>query len=361
MVITEISADEVVRSSREALGLPAPSGSAIDDTMLSASLRRAAGILCPCSPSTLVTAVLESLRYLFKEDGDLQERIDAAVEALIIGGDLLELNQVTIDDPDVKGTWVFSAPPGFVATPGGSIFLVGIVPDETTPLPPSLSARIAYEGFARFVPPQPSEDLPSVLRELGLRELSAAVWLKAPKAESAAAHRDSMLHRLAERLPSGAIADILILDPTRSVDHYSRRWVNPTHESGDYIARRPQAYGSPLWGFANLADGNVTRFLDFPLKNARWRGCDTAWYLQMAIDHCRQTPQLYRRRTAPGGACLDFFSPLPLWAHRRFAVMGRPASREKCLVSYWIPERELASEEKFIQERLWLACREKLE
>jgi hypothetical protein len=105
----------------------------------------------------------------------------------------------------------------------------------------------------------------------------------------------------------------------------------------------------------------VTRFLDFPLKNVRWRGCDTAWYLQMAIDHGRETPQLYRRRTMPGGASLDFFSPLPLWAHRRFAVLGHPVPREKCLLSYWIPERELAAEEAFLQERLWLARREKFE
>ena len=50
MVITEISATEVLRSSREALGLQALPADAIDDAMLAASLRRAAGILCPCSP-----------------------------------------------------------------------------------------------------------------------------------------------------------------------------------------------------------------------------------------------------------------------------------------------------------------------
>jgi hypothetical protein len=361
MVITQISAKEVISSSREALGLPASSDGMIDDAMLAASLRRAAGILCPCSISTLVAAVLESLQYLFGDSEAMAERVAAAAEGLIIGGDLLELNQVTIDDPTAKGTWVFSAPPTFIVRPGGSIFLVGIVPDEPTPLPASLNSRIACEGFARLVTPQPPEDLPSVLRELGLRELSTSAWLKAPKAESAAALRDSMVRRLAEQPPSGAITDISILDAVRKVDYYSGRWVTPTRESGDYVARRPQAYGAPLWGFATLVDGYATRFLDFPLKSTRWRGCDVAWHLQMAIDYCRKTPQLYRRRMTGGGVCLDFFSPLPLWAHRRFAVLCRPAPREKCLISYWIPERELASEETFIQERLWLACREKFE
>lgn len=361
MVIAEIPADEVVRSSREALGLPVASSSAIDDAMLSASLRRAAGTLCPCSPSTLVTAVLESLRYLIKEDITTQDRIDAAAEALIIGGDLLELNQVTTDDPDVKGTWVFLAPPGFVVRPDGSIFLLGVAPDEITPLPPSLSARITYEGYARVLTPEPAEALPAVLRDLGLVELSRSAWLKTPKVESAIELRDSMLRRLEGQPPSGTVADVSILHSARGVGYYTGRWSPPTNESGNYVARRPQAHGAPLWGFAKLSDGAVVKFLDFPLPGTRWRGCDVAWQLQMVLDHCRGTPQFYRPRPDSTGTFLDFFSPLPLWAQRRLAVLGRPAAPEKCLFSYWIPERELASEEAFLQQRLWLANREKSE
>ena len=297
MVIVQVSATEVLRSSRAALGVLASSDGAIDDAMLAASLRRAAGILCPCSLSTLVAAVLESLQHLVEEDA-VTERVTAAAEGLIVGGDLLELSQVTTDDPAAKGTWIFAAPPGFVVRPGGSIFLLGIVPDEATPLPASLSARVVCEGFVRVLSPQPPEDLRSVLSELGLRELSTSAWLKAPKPESATELQGNMLRRLAEQPPSGAVADISILDPVRSVGYYSGRWVIPTHESGNYVARRPQAYGAPLWGFASLVDGNVTRFLDFPMKGARWRGCDAAWHLQMAIDRCRETPQLYRRRPA---------------------------------------------------------------
>jgi hypothetical protein len=360
MVIVQVSAMEVLRSSRATLGVSASSDDAIDDAMLAASLRRAAGILCPCSLSTLIAAVLESLQHLVEEDA-ATERVAAAAEGLIVGGDLLELSQVTTDDPAAKGTWVFAGPPSFVVRPAGNIFLVGIVPDEATPLPASLSARVVFEGFVRVLSPQLHEDLRSILSELGLRELSTSAWLKAPKPESATELRGNMLRRLAEQPPSGAIADISILDPVRSVDYYSGRWIIPTHESGIYVARRPQAYGAPIWGLASLEDGTVTRFLDFPLKGSRWRGCDAAWHLQMAIDRCRETQQLYRRRPNEGGACLDFFSPLPLWAQRRLAVIGRPAPREKCLMSYWIPERELQSEETFLQEQLWLARRETLD
>jgi len=56
--------------------------------------------------------------------------------------------------------------------------------------------------------------------------------------------------------------------------------------------------------------------------------------------------------------CFDFFSPLPLWAERRLAIIGRPAERERCLFSYQIPQVEAATEEQFMQSRLWLAALE---
>ena len=70
-------------------------------------------------------------------------------DKLIVTGDLLELNQVTTDDPDVKGTWLFAAPPSFVARPDGTIFLLGIATDEVTPLPASLAANVVHEGVVR--------------------------------------------------------------------------------------------------------------------------------------------------------------------------------------------------------------------
>jgi hypothetical protein len=354
MVITEISAREVVRLSRETLCLPVPVNSEIDDPQIAGSIRRAAGILCPCSLSTLVSAVLDSFRYLSGDDDDNAERLFAAAEALIICGDLLELNQVTIDDPAVKATWIFAAPPSFVQRPGGNIFLIGITPDSPTSLPSSINARVSYEGCTRVLTPEPSENLPAILRELGLHELPTSTWLKAPKSGSATELRDTMNQRLSAQPLSGAVADVSILDPARNVQYYPGRWVSPTNESGNFVSRRPQAYGAPLWGFAQLVNGVVNRFLDFPLKGYRWRGCDLAWQLQMAIDHCRGTPQHYRRRPDSTGAVLDFFSPIPLWAQRRLAVLGRPVSRERCLFSYWIPERELASEESFLQNQLWM-------
>ena len=351
-MITQISANELLTMSRKQLGIPA--SPSIDDMLLTAMLRRAAGVHCPCSLSTLTSAVVESLAYLTDVNDDFEERVRAAGKELVVLGDLLELSHVTVDDPNAKGTWVFSAPPGFIVRPSGNVFLVGIVPDEATPLPASVSSRVEYNGAARVLAPAHGEDLPAVLRELGLREISVSSWLKSPKATSAIGMRDDYIRRLSAQPPSGTTAGIAILLPDRPVDYYRRRWVAPENHTGEFVARRPQAYGGALWGFAHLESGNVTQFLDFPPKGTRWRGCDLAWQLQMAIDQTRGTPQKYRKRPAANGVYLDFFSPIPLWAERRLCIVGRVIAPEHCLLSYWVPEPETATEENHLQEYLWL-------
>jgi hypothetical protein len=276
----------------------------------------------------------------------------------MIAGDLLEFNQATTGDPDAKSTWVFAAPPSFVARPSGSVFLMGIASDEPSPLPPSLSARIVYERHFRLIHRESSENLPQILRELGVSELSEPSWLKLPKEETAKNFLDRLELQLMTQGPSGSVPDLLILDSARDPSYYKGRWLAPKRETGCFIARRPQAYGAPLWGFAHLSDGVLDKFLDFPPRRDRWRGSDFAWHLQLAIDACRGSPQKYRRRRTPYGVSLDFFSPLPLWAERRLAIIGRPVERDRCLFTYQLPERELAAEDSFLQKRLWLAATE---
>ena len=130
-MITEVETQEVLADCRQTLGLEGDHDGDVDDALLGALLRRSAGIHCPCARTTLRDSLLESLRYLSPDEQSLSERIGGIIEGLIVGGDLLELNDVAIDDPDVKGTWVFAAPPGFVVRPSGSLFLLGIVPTRT--------------------------------------------------------------------------------------------------------------------------------------------------------------------------------------------------------------------------------------
>jgi hypothetical protein len=355
MVVQQINVKEVVSLSRRAMALPGDAGNVHDEAFLAALVRRAAGILCPCSERTIFRAVLESLQHLADDAAHLETEVENAVEKAMIAGDLLEFSQATTSDPDAKGTWVFAAPPSFVARPNGSVFLMGIAPDEPSPLAPSLSARILYERHFRLIHQEPSENLPQILRELGVLELSEQSWLKLPKEETAKVFLDRLERELMVQPTSGSVPDLLILDSARDPSYYKGRWVAPRRETGCFVARRPQAYGAPLWGFAHLADGALDKFLDFPPRRERWRGCDFAWHLQLAIDSCRGSPQKYRRRQAQDGICLDFFSPLPLWAERRLAIIGRPAERSRCLFTYQILECELAAEEEFLRRRLWLA------
>ena len=73
-----------------------------------------------------------------------------------------------------------------------------------------------------------------------------------------------------------------------------RRWREVRADSGRFVARRDQAYGSNLWCYVELSNGEPQRLLDFPLAGSRWRGCDEAWRLQMAIDAQRGAPQRFR-------------------------------------------------------------------
>jgi hypothetical protein len=147
-----------------------------------------------------------------------------------------------------------------------------------------------------------------------------------------------------------------ILDSAQPVTYYRGRWTAPKRQSGNFVARRPQEFGASLWCFVALQDGAPARLLDFPLKKSRWRGCDAAWHVQMALDRRLGHPQLYRRRAVNDGVRLDFFSPLPLWAERRLILFGRPIPPEKCLMSYWLPAGEAKVEERFLQDRLWLSA-----
>lgn len=353
MTVAVITREDVLAGCRRMLGLT-PQDAAIDSAFLAALLRHTAGIFCPCAAVTLRAAALDSLKHLSEAD-ELAGKIDDAIEGLVVGGDLLELSQVTTDDPSVKGTWLFAAPPSFIMRPSGSIFLTGIVADRDTYLPSELMSRIHYDGHTRAIMPTPAEDLPEELAALGLQKLSEENWLKLPKMQSAEELRDALVNKLCAQQRSGDIPDLQIIDSSRPVTYYRGRWLKPKRQSGMFVARRPQEYGAPIWCFVELEEGVARKLLDFPTPRTRWRGCDEAWRLQMALDRANKTPQVYRVRAVGEYAYVDFFSPLPLWAERRLMLIGRHEAPEKCLLSYRVRSSELAAEERFLQKHLWLA------
>lgn len=353
MAVAVVPTIEVLADARKSLGLKAVSPARVDSEFLAAALRHTAGILCPCSGAALRSALLESLQHLDVTAG-LSSRIEDAIEGLVVGGDLLELNQVTTDDTDVKGTWLFAAPPGYVVRQNGSIFLTGIVADRDTYLPQELMERIKHDGFTRAIMPEQGEQLAEQLSELGLQTLNSDNWLKPPKAEGSAELLKKHISKLDALTRSGDIPQLEIIDPAAPVTYYRGRWVQPKKQTGVFVGRRPQEFGSPIWCLVRLQDGRAEQLLDLPLHKSKLRGCDIAWHIQMAMDRENGMPQEYRVRKSEEHAFLDFFSPLPLWAERNFMLLGRHADAVGCLLSYRLPLKELDAEEKFIQERLWL-------
>ena len=353
-MIARVMAIDVLAGCRRTLGIPTDQDVTLDGVLLATLARRSAGIHCPCSRATLRASLLECMQGLPTSYDSLSEAVDNVIEGLIVGGDLLELADVTIYDLDVKQTWVFAAPPSFVVRPSGSVFLLGIVPDQDTFLPSSLAERVLQHGCTRVLEPKPDEDLSRELQELGLQKLSKRAWLKAPRKEDPAEMLSRHERLLADQLTITGIPDIQILDSARSVTYYRGRWTDPTDQDGMFVARRPQEFGAPIWCLVELREGNPIRLLDLPLSRTRWRGCDVAWHIQTAIDYSRGVPQCYRRIEGDG-VRFDFFSPLPQWSERRLMNLGKSVPRDACLFSYIIPTNEADTEEAFLQQNLWLS------
>lgn len=356
MAIKMVKSEDVLAASRGMLGLSSHaniSDQIVDDDFLAAVLRHSAGFLCPCSAPALRSAVMESLQHI-PADENLKRRIEDAVEGLTIGGDLLELKQPVMEglaEPEVQ---LYAAPPGYIERSGGAIFLVGIVPDQDTYLPSALAERVECNGYTRMIIPQPGENLAEELRELGFHHISQESWIERPQPEAAEKMLSYFEAKLLAGARSGEIPNLELLDPERPVDYYRGRWAELKKQTGMFVGRRPQEYGAPVWCFVEVQNGEAKKLLDLPLPEYRWRGCDAAWHLQMAIDCMRKTPQCYRVRDDAGGPYLDFFSPLPLWAERRLMIIGHKAPREKCLLSFSIPASQLKEEESFLREQLWL-------
>lgn len=351
----QLSAPEVHAQKIAELGLDP---SALDLTSVEAvagALRRAASFLCPCTAPTLVRGVVRPMRGLVPDLDAFKGIVEETLEAMIAHGDILEHRDVEGDPGHGAAALLYAAPAGFVARESGAVILLGVTTDQLSALPDDLEARIEYVNHLRRLNPGPGEDLRSELLQLGLIETSYSAWLRAPQPEIAAEHIAHLDRLLGAAQPSRDVPGLSLLDPARGVRYYRGRWVDPRAQSGRFVARRSQAYGADLWCYVELRDGNPERLIDLPVAGSRWRGCDEAWHLQMAIDAQRGEPQRLRIRPGPEGArVMEFFSPVPMWARRRWDAVGEPVSASGCLFAYRLADTELAEELRFAREALWL-------
>lgn len=321
---------------------------------LAGALRRAASFLCPCTAPTLLRAVLQPLRGLVADLEATRVSCEDILEAAIAHGDLLEQRDVVSAGSDTTASLLYAAPPSFVVRQSGAVMLLGIASDQLSALPVDLESRIDYVHHVRHLKPAESEDLRHELQELGLIELSYEKWLVPPAVETPERHVARLDALLDAALPSRDIPGLSLLDPNRPVRYYRGRWVDVRTSTGRFVARRAQAYGADLWCYVQVREGNPERMIDFPLAASRWRGCDEAWRLQMALDARRRDPQRFRVRRQGPSAVLEFFSPVPMWARRRWDAIGEPVSSSGCLFAYRVSAVELEEEIHFMRDVLWL-------
>ena len=350
-----LTAMEVHAQKVAELGLDSTAMDLTSVEAVAGALRRMAGFLCPCPAATLVRGAIRPLRGLVNDFGAVKGIVEEVLETMIVHGDILEHRDV--EDGSEHGTTVllYAAPPSFVVRKSGTVILLGVASDRFSVLPDDLGARVEYENYLRRLSPIPDEDLRADLNQLGLIEISSDQWLRAPQAETPAQHL-SRIDRLLDTVQlSHDVPGLSLLDPERPVRYYHGRWTKAHFRSGRFVARRSQAYGADLWCYIQLRDGNPERLIDLPLAGSRWRGCDEAWHLQMAIDAQRGNAQRFRVRPGPKDTqVIQFFSPIPMWSRRRWDTHGEPVSDPGCLFAYRLSEAEVVEELHFARERLWL-------
>jgi hypothetical protein len=282
--------------------------------------------------------------------------IDETIETLTSYGDLLELPAPDLADGDLVRS-LFLAPPTFVAL-DQVVFLIGGQLDGIDPLPSDIRRAVEYRSHTRRLRQGDVTEVAKRLRAIGWIELRRDLWLSSPRNETS----DQLVGRATGALSaaptSGVVPGLIVLDPDLPNTYYPKRWVDPKRKSGVFVARREQRYGADLWSYVKLSDGEVTHLVDLPLdsRSTAERPCDAAWHLQMATDAVRGQPQVFQLRARPpaGSVIVDFFSPVPLWARRRWDVLGEEVPRQRSLFSYRFPEAEFVDVQRTLSTELWL-------
>jgi hypothetical protein len=350
MGVTRIDQPAVVAESADVLGVGLTQLTATEG--LAASLRRAASFVCPTSPGALVRQVCDVIAGLPGVDEGIKEEVTETLQALLMYGDLLEL------DSDIDGNvvrQVFLGPPAYVEIGDSTVLLIGIRPEGEPLLDEDALARVEQVGHIRRVRLDSRSDLTEVIREHDLAQIQASQWLLSPEPATAPDLCASYESRLALAGPADGV-ELDVLDPNSSVRFYRGRWREIRNDTGRFVCRRPQAFGSDLWCFAEISSGVVVKLIDLPIGAPPARGADEAWRLQAAIDARAGHPQQLRVNIDSSGSSIDFFSPLPTFVRRRLDAVGTPRAPSRgALLCYELPTDALEAEVGFVHEMMWLS------
>ena len=356
MKLTKVDALEASMMAVRTLGLDADAIDLVSPEAIAASLRRAASFFCPTSPSRLVDAVLGALHPLRGEEVS-RDDVSELLDLLIAAGDLLELRHGSSQATRL----LYLAPPSYIERVPGEYILMGIRPFGAPLIAGELANGLQFHGHTRTLDVD-NEDAEEHLRLLGLRRLRRDRWVASPAKESPERFIAGYCGRLEIARPAGHLDGLQLLDPSSSVRYYRGRWRTPaSSDDGDFITRRPQAYGADLWCLARFKSGVPQRLLELPIGGSIAPARDEAWRYQAAIDALRGNPQRFRVRCEAGEGTdtLDFFSPLPGFAERYVQLSGHSLGKTKgALFSYQVPAAARADISNFLTNMLWMAQEE---
>lgn len=318
--------------------------------LLAASLRRAASLMCPTTPSALILAIKNVLEPLSPIDDDsLQETLDALVNL----GDLVE----SVEQPfGRRQRVIYLGQPRFIQRRSGELIIFGTRPDNLPLIGDSLRNRVQETGYLRRIV-KPDSEVHALLETYGVIEITEARWMESPEPVEAAEFVKAYVRELNQQSQSGHIDGLRILDPKSSPSFYRGRWRPPAaSDTGTFLARRSQGYGSDLWCFVELSTGEHHKLLDLPLAHTPGvRGCDEAWRLQAAIDAVNGNPQhLTIQRTGRGRVQLGLPAPPPKWLQRRWDLLGEPVHIPSTLFAYEFAAEDTRDEAAFACTHLWM-------
>jgi hypothetical protein len=351
--LSSLSNEQASALSVRALGLDSELIDLTSQECLAASLRRAASFMCPTNPSRLLDAVLSAVRPVSPKGGISRDQLAGLLDLLVATGDLLELRL----EVERSVRLLYLGPPSFIEREAGSYLLLGIRPFGAPLVDAELGEEIELEGHTRTIRLD-AKTARDRLVGAGLQPIERVRWVASPRVEDPRSLVDRVGEQLDAAGPSGDIEDLTVLDPNTSVRYYKGRWRSPkTYDTGDFVARRPQAYGADLWCCVRLMDGMPKKMVEFPIDNPVVPGRDEAWRMQMAIDALRGIRQRYGTTTVAGAdaTVVSFFSPIPGFAERYLQLVGLAiADSPGSLFSFRAPKGAMPALEVLLTEMLWM-------
>lgn len=357
MRLTKLTGDTASHLAVETLGLDPDAVGLTSTEGIAGSLRRAASFMCPTSPGRLVDAVLGALRPLDEDDLKRDEVVEL-LDQLVASGDLLELRH----ESGRPTRLLYLAPPSFIERAPGTYLLIGVRPFGAPFIGDELAGAIEYEGHTRIITLDPTH-AETELRSRGLQQIPKKRWVASPGVEAPLDLIERHRARLNVAAEAGELGGLQLLDPAAKVRYYRGRWRTPTTtDIGDFVARRPQAYGADLWCLVRFEAGVPMRLMEFPVADPVVPGRDEAWRYQAAIDAQRGTPQEFRIRRwarATDDVALDFFSPLPGFAERYVQFAGLALGKAPgALFSFRLPAEAVDDVTRFLTDLLWMTYQE---